>query len=175
MGARVQVRFAQPASYAAPHPTPATALGLAGRILNRCRAMVTTLAPEACPNCGALLPGSPVLRPRPAWQLGAKLLFGLGAVVSGVLIWEAPRLTGGVVARATEGLGMYLQDRGWLVFFGFLSGVPVALVQALLCGWLARRMPRVLRLSCRKCGWHERFSVGHRRGLAEGPEKRSQA
>lgn len=102
--------------------------------------------PVDCPACGEELYPIASLRPRPRPTPLARLLTAV-AVASATVIY----IGGGLLVRSY----MYVPA---VILAAVL--LPVALVPGIGIGLLAHRIPKVIGLRCRKCGWRGRFVWG---------------
>jgi hypothetical protein len=115
--------------------------------------------PDACPGCGRPLHANPLDRPVPHWQPRARLLFLLGAVISGPLFLAAPVVGAQILAAADPQGKLVKGDRGSIGLILWVAAAVVALLPGLVLGARAYRMPRVLKLHCAVCGWNETVAL----------------
>jgi hypothetical protein len=96
------------------------------------------------------------------------MLLLLGGAISGPLALVVLFVAGGLVGALTDGMDLQGTEKGLLTFLVWGLLVLVALLPALLLGWLAARMPRALHLKCRRCGWSETYLLPSRQRPARG-------
>jgi RNase P subunit RPR2 len=107
-----------------------------------------TPIPVTCPRCRKPLYPISTLRPKPRISLaGAVLVICGGAVAGAVFI-------GGTVFAYVRLRDTEMPELARLIGIALL--VPAVLAGMPLV-WLGHRLPRVLRLRCRPCGWSESF------------------
>lgn len=125
--------------------------------------------PDDCPTCERRLFVSQHLAPRPRWQWRARLLLLLGICISGILAVLTLVCAGAIVAALTQGQEMGRRDRhdwGMVAVLLWSVSEALALLPALALAALAARLPRVLPLRCRACGWSETYILPRRDRLA---------
>ncbi len=111
-------------------------------------AAVSSPLPEACPACHRPMHPVAHLRPAPALGWPARALVLAGSLVSALVFLLGLALLRSELPVATARLA--------IVWF------PIALLPALGCGMLAYRLPRVVRLACRGCGWTAKVALPRR-------------
>lgn len=106
-----------------------------------------TNAPLDCPRCRKALYPISTLRPRPKDTLFAKMCYLLAGLLSASLF-----------------MGSYVVVKLWLHLhiptkaLGIIMILP-ALIPGILISLPVSRLPKVLRLRCKACGWGESFSI----------------
>jgi uncharacterized membrane protein YfcA len=103
--------------------------------------------PKACPACGEIF--NATRRHERRLQKRAILIFLLGIVLSVIV--------GGLV------LSQLPPPRSKVMFLvEVLAALVVSLLPALLVGYVAMCLRKVVTLSCWRCKWSENFKVDHR-------------
>jgi hypothetical protein len=111
--------------------------------------------PENCPGCNRVMFLGYLDRPAPRWQPKARLLFLIGAFISGPLLLAAPFIAMLIMAEADPQAKFNKGDRGSVGTVAWAAIGVLALLPSFILGALAFRMPRMLKLDCKDCGWAE--------------------
>jgi len=104
--------------------------------------------PDTCPVCDQVLYPLARLRPSPSMTILARLL-----LMAGIVVGLVTYLGGLLAIRSIFWLPMWLIVSLWF---------PIGLYPALWLGNMASRLPKVIRLDCRGCGWSEVIPFGKR-------------
>jgi len=103
------------------------------------------------------------MAPKPRWQWRAKLLILLGGAISGPLVFVALGIAGELIGSIALPFGPG-DRRAWglLFFVVWVGGFLLALLPALALGSIAARLPKLLKVKCRNCGWSASFMLSRR-------------
>jgi hypothetical protein len=91
-------------------------------------------------------------------------------------LFLAGQIVGSFALKEGERLGL-AERRGWglVVFVIWAAAVLLALLPALGLGVIAARMPKVLNVKCRNCGWSASFMLSHRPRASSGSDEQTPA
>lgn len=115
-------------------------------------------APRYCPSCQSELYPVGRLKPQPILSLRGKLLMALAVASASAIFFT--RMVMAMVSRQRfqeqSGTHVRVTFPGCIGLFWLIP----ALVPGLIFGKLAYRCPRFLKLTCPKCLWRERYTMG---------------